>query len=192
MSRVETLHLFFDYVDPASFLLELRLRGLEETGTFSLLLEPFELRPPPAPLLNPEGPEWQARLHTVAPEAARAGVRFPPPRLIPWTRKAHELALHAGERGCFREVHDALFLACLLEGRDIGRVDVLVELAVGAGLERMETRAVLDVDRHRQEVENARERALGLGVSRVPTLHWRGRSLEGFPAEERLREFLAP
>ncbi len=190
MKTPELLHVYFDYVDPACFLMERRIRGLEEAHGIPLVLEPFELRPPPGPLLDPQAREWRTHLEAMEAEGEAAGLRFTRPWLVPWTRKAHELGLHAREHGCFRKVHDALFQAYLLEGRDIGRVDVLVELGAEAGLDRMEVKAALDVDRHRQEVERRRERALALGINGVPTLLWRETRLEGYPGKERLRELL--
>lgn len=185
------LHLYFDYVDPACFLLERRIRGMPETRSVPLVLEPFEVRPPPEPLLDPQDREWREHLDVMDREAEAAGLRIVRPCLVPWTRKAHELGLHARAHGCLPTVHDALFHAYLLEGRDIGRVDVLAEVAARAGLERMEAKAVLDVDRYRQEVERQRERAQALGISGVPTLVWRESRLRGYPGEEELRALLA-
>jgi hypothetical protein len=51
----QKISLFFDYVDPLSYLLDHALRELEGTGSTSYRIEriPFELRPPPDPLLDP-------------------------------------------------------------------------------------------------------------------------------------------
>jgi predicted DsbA family dithiol-disulfide isomerase len=110
--------------------------------------------------------------------------------LVPWTRKAHELALHAREEGCFFAVHRALFEVFLLEGRDFGRVDVLLKIAVQHGLDLSLTKAVLDVDRHAPMITAARARAERLGVRGVPTLRVGDRTLEGFQNQGTILAFL--
>jgi predicted DsbA family dithiol-disulfide isomerase len=190
MKTPELLHLFFDYVDPASFLLERRIRAREDSGLFPLVLEPFEVRPAPLQLLDPQEETWAAHWRAMATAAGAMDLALADPWIVPWTRKAHELARHAKEQGRFVEVHDAIYRAFLLEGKDIGRVDVLVTLAHGLGLDRNTVKPVLDVDRHAEAVAERRERALALGVTGVPTLLWRGRTLEGYPDAGVLESFL--
>jgi predicted DsbA family dithiol-disulfide isomerase len=190
MKTPELLHFFFDYVDPASFLLERRIRAMEDSGLFPLVMEPFELGPPPRELLDPLDGSWAAHWKTMDTAAEAMNLRLARPWIVPWTRKAHELALHAREEGRFREIHDAIYRAYLLEGQDIGRVDVLVNLAQGHGLDRNTVKPVLDVDLHTGAVVERRERGLALGVTRVPTLIWKGRTLEGYPDTEVLESFL--
>jgi predicted DsbA family dithiol-disulfide isomerase len=113
------------------------------------------------------------------------------PPITPWSRKAHELALHAREKGRFREVHRALFRAHAVQGRDIGRVDVLVEIAQAEGLEPREAKAVLDVDRFLDRVADLRKEAERLGVRGVPTIRAGERTLEGFHHEASVRNFLS-
>lgn len=178
---------WFDYADPASYLVELLL---EEPGGAGVRRRPLEVVPPPRPLLDPSVPPWSTHLEAMRQEARGLGVSLAPPALVPWTRKAHELALHAEEKGCFASIHRAIFDGFFRDSRDIGRVDVLVEIAVSCGLDRAETRAVLDVDRFTAAVVGEREAAAAAGVRGVPTLVRRGRLLEGFSDRARLREFL--
>jgi predicted DsbA family dithiol-disulfide isomerase len=78
-------------------------------------------------------------------------------------------------------VRTAIFGAYFGAGQDIGRVDVLVAIGVGAGLDPTETKAVLDVDRHEADVTAQRREAEASGVTDVPRL-WDGTRLaEGFP-----------
>ena len=184
------LHLYFDYVDPASYLLELRVRGFWEPGTLSLSLHPFEVAPPPAELLDLDRGPW-AR-HWEAMEDAAMGMEVPltRPWIVPWSRKAHEMATMAREEGCFPEIHRALFRAYLLDGLDIGRVDVLVELARKNGMDPTATKVALDVDQYRAAVEWGREGALAVGVRRAPTILREDRRIEGYPDEKSLEELL--
>jgi len=191
MEHPLALRLYFDYADPASYLMERRLRPMEGPTTFVLNLEPFEACPPPTPLLDASDPDFVGSWRTISRTAAREGVRLgPPPWIVPWTRKAHELGFLALEAGCFREIHDTLFRAYLSEGMDIGRVDVLVGLARRHGLDGSRTKAALDVDLHLEAVLRSRETGLGEGVIRPPTISWLGRKAEGLLDHRSLAAFL--
>lgn len=191
MNDPRRLRLYFDYVDPASLLLERRLRSLEGPTTFFLDLIPFELAPPPTPRPPLEESITFQRWQELVDEGDPLGIRMKRPWLVPWSRKAHELAIHGEGKGCFRQIHDTLFRAYLVDGSDIGRVDVLVELAAKHDLDAMETKAALDIDLHGRAVEEARVAGREAGVREPPTLIWLDRTLTGYPDEEDLARFLA-
>jgi predicted DsbA family dithiol-disulfide isomerase len=182
---------FFDYVDPLSLLLDRDIAELEAGGAPPVDRHPLELRPPPAPLIRTDDPLWSRRWEEAERQAERRGVTLARPSLVPWSRKAHELAQHARARSRFPEVHAALFRAFLQEGRDIGRVDVLVALASEAGLDPTETKAVLDVDRYTATLDGLRGEAERLAVRGVPTLLCGRERLEEVPSRAVLGELLA-
>lgn len=191
---------FFDLVDPCSFLLEERLRAVESEDRHDgrevrIVRHPLELVVPPDPLLDPEGDAWRERAR-LARDAAPSDFTLVSPRLVPWSRKAHELVLHASEVGddpdTARDLRRALFHAFHREGIDIGRVDRLLEVAEGVGLERSAAKAVLDVDRHLEPLRALREEAERLGVPGVPSFFVKRRWLTGIPDADTLREMLSP
>lgn len=174
---------YFDFVDPLSFLLSRALETLIEEGAegaIPIVWSPFELRPPPAELVLVEDPAFTGRWAHARDAGRELGLDLRPPRLMPSSRKAHELHLHAISKGVGPTVRDSIFGAYLLEAKDIGRVDVLVQIAVGAGLDATETKAVLDVDRFQQDVSEARQAAIGEGITAPPTLVRGTARLEGF------------
>ncbi len=130
----------------------------------------FEVRPPPMDPLDPDDVEWVPYQAQLEEYAQALSVPLTRPRFIPWTRKAHELTLFAEDKDCSRPVRDALFQAHFMQQMDIGRVDVLVEIATGLGLDRSETKAILDVDRYTSNVESNRALAQTLEIAGVPTL----------------------
>lgn len=181
---------FFDYLDPFSYLEELDLVALQEAGGLPVRRVPLELRPPPAPLLDPDAEAWVRLWREASAVAAERGIRLTPPRLVPWTRKAHELVLHAAEKGLARAVHQAVFRAVFDDGADVGRVDVLVDIAESLGLDPTETKATLDVDRYAASVEDLRDLAAASGITAPPALLRDGRALRGFHNTDALRTFL--
>ena len=142
--------LYFDFVDPVSYAAS---RMIDRAGVAGAIAwRGFELRPPPQPMIDPG---------------------------VPWTRKAHELCEFARERDCLHAVRRALFRAHFIDHTDIGRIDLLVEIAQAVGLERSETKAVLDVDRYAGAVLQSRENALGQGVTDVPAFVSHAGRLDG-------------
>lgn len=181
---------FFDYVDPSSWAVELWLAELGAPHGVVIDRRPYEVRPPPQDLLDPADPAWTASRELARPTIEAAGMWLASPALIPWTRKAHELAFLASEKGCLAAVHSAIFEAFHADGSDIGRVDVLVDLAVAAGLDPAESKAVLDVDRFTDDVERARREAGRLDVDTVPTVLAGQMRLERPRGIDELRTFL--
>lgn len=181
----------FDFVDPGSYLVHELLHrwGGTHTARWVRML-PLELRPPPRPLIRPESPDWQDLTAAMAELAAVHDILFAPPALVPWTRKAHELVLHGREKGVGDELVDRIFRARFQQGLDLGRVDVLVQVAERAGLDGPEAHTVLGVDRFGPAVEDLRREALATGLGGVPTL-FRGQwTLAGLRSAEELRAFL--
>ena len=78
----------------------------------------------------------------------------------------------------------------MIDGKDLGRVDVLLEIAVRHGLDLSRAKAVLAVDRHAPMVTGARARAERLGVRGVPTLRAGDQTLEGLQGHGTVLAFL--
>jgi len=184
------LRFYFDFVDPLSYLLARELAQVDGPPDVPVEWIGIEIVPASHPLAAPTDPVWAERWALADAVALELGVPLSPPRLVPWTRKAHELVMHAAASGRAAEVREALFRAFFVEGRDIGRVDVLVAVARDQGLDLTETKAVLDVDRYGTEVADRRADALRSGLRTVPTLATAGRVLEGFHNRRSLNTFL--
>jgi 2-hydroxychromene-2-carboxylate isomerase len=162
-------HFYFDFVDPGSYLLHLMLEEIGVPGD-SLSLIGMELAIGPDEMIDPGAPQWQSYCDVVDQLAAEAGHLLPRVDFVPWTRKAHELAIHATQSGVGVSIRDALFRAHFHDRHDLGRIDVLTDIARGVGLDHTETKAVLDVDRYTETLTAQRAAALDEGIVRVPTI----------------------
>jgi predicted DsbA family dithiol-disulfide isomerase len=98
------------------------------------------------------------------------GVTFAFERMprTPNTLLAHRLILFAEEQGKADAVIRALFRALFQEGRDVGRAEVLVEIAADAGLDPLEVSGFLQSDRLAREVNADHARAERIGIRGVP------------------------
>ena len=182
---------FFDFVDPLSYLVarELAAHPVDEARG-SIAWTPFELRPPPAPLVDLSDVSLRDRWASGRAQAESQGIELRPPRLVPWSRKAHELALHAEARDVGAAVRARIFEAYFMDGTDIGRIDVLVGIAREEGLDLTEAKAVLDVDRFEAEILEARALGRSLAIGNVPALVSGDRRLEGFHNRTAIGTFL--
>lgn len=157
---------FSDFACPFSYVAEAALRRMEAAGEIVVTHLAWELYPAPAPLPVADDGEWMDALRPLADELGLA-LRVPAPVR---TRKAHEAAAFAAAKGLGPAMREALFAAHFAEGRDIGRIDVLVEIGAGVGLDASELKVVLDVDALSARIAAEQDAGRQAGVEGVPTL----------------------
>ena len=85
------------------------------------------------------------------------------------SRLAQELGAWADTRPGFEAIHDALYRAYFAEGRDIGDVEVLLDVARSVGLPADEAREVIDTRRFMDRVDADWQESRASGVTGVPT-----------------------
>src|SRR5690606_6364602 len=163
------LVVFADYTCPWCYLADVAVRRLRREGRIRVEGAAFELRPRGLPLADGDdgatGEEWDI---TIAPLAAGLGVEIVRPTFGTRTRKAHEAAAFARSVGRYDNMHEAIYDAWWRQGRDIGRIDVLVEIGTEAGLDPGALRVALDIDQWTARVEHDETLAKALGVQVVP------------------------
>ncbi|MGO2746268.1 DsbA family oxidoreductase [Microbacterium sp.] len=84
------------------------------------------------------------------------------------TVKAHELLHHAKAEGLQHAMEERLMSAYFTEGKHVGRVDDLVDLAVEVGLDADGTRDALDNDKYLPAVRQDQAQARAYGIQGVP------------------------
>ena len=185
--------LYVDVVDPLSFVMHLEVRQVEESRGMRVRRLPLEVRPAPAELTDVDDPAWTGRWAEAESLLDVRGVTLVRPTLVPSSRKAHELLTHVGslEGDVADRAFDVLFAAFFMDGRDIGRVDVLVGLGQSLGLDLTETKAVLDVDRCEEDVMQVLEGARLDEIESPPVLTMGTNRLQGFHNQTAIGTFLA-
>ena len=187
------MEVFSDFACPYCYLAELGLVTLEPG--LEVRYRSFELFPAPAPLSHPgsDPMKRQAFETMIAPRAAEYGVAVRFPEFGVRTRKAHEAAKFARSRGLERPMRNALFEAYFVGNRDIGRIDVLIEIAERAGLERGELQVSLGIDQLTDEVVEDEMAAAAMRLRGVPAYmdeQLNPRMLVGLHDNDRLRAWL--
>ncbi|MBT2498510.1 DsbA family oxidoreductase [Agromyces sp. ISL-38] len=91
------------------------------------------------------------------------------------TLKAHELLHFAKEQGQQLELTERLMRAYFTEGRHVGRIDDLVELAAEVGLDADAARAALESGRFAADVQADIAQAGAYGINGVPFFVFEGK-----------------
>lgn len=84
------------------------------------------------------------------------------------THLAHQLIHFAAEHEAQAEAKERVFKAHFTEGRDIGQIDTLVEIAGEAGLDPEQARDALETGKFEEAVEQDRDLAARIGINGVP------------------------
>lgn len=163
--------IYSDYVCPFCFLEIPALERLRDEQGVDLDYRAYELRPEPVPTLDPAG-EYLTTVwnNSVYPLAKRLGIEIHLPPVQPRSRPAFEGAEFARDAGRLdaytRAVHEGFFQ----RGLDIGRPDVLADIAVAVGLDRAAFLGSLASHRYLPRVLEQEREAHELGIHSVPSL----------------------
>jgi predicted DsbA family dithiol-disulfide isomerase len=162
-----------DYVCPFCYLQVPLIERLQAAfaDRVKIVWRAFELRADPKPTLEPAGEYLRTTwAKSVYPMAAERGMTLKLPPVQPRSRKAHEAAEFAETHMRFNAMHEALFRAFFEQGRDIGDLDVLCDIAASVELDPGVLRLALTENRYLPLVVGDESLALDLGVSAVPLM----------------------
>ncbi|ENM5872746.1 DsbA family protein [Vibrio mimicus] len=190
----KTIDIYTDLVCPYCLLAEHAIRDLIKDEDVSIRWRPFELRPYPIPTLRPEDPYlpdiWK---RSVYPTAEKLGVSIKLPTISPQPRtdKAFQIFAMAEEQGKGHEFNIAAMEAFFQQNKNIGDIDVLVEIAAEIGLDKNEVLTALDEGiyllTHKAAQRHAVEEAK---ISSVPTIIVGKKKFTGVPNPDEFRKAL--
>lgn len=177
-----TIDIISDFVCPWCYIGKRNLDALRAEAAIETRWHPYLLHPdmPPGGLDRAElirskfGSEERAKALGASVEAAarEAGlfITLGKQARIPDTRDAHRLMRWATGQGVADALAEALFAAYFADGRDIGDVEVLADLATSVGLDRAVVVELLAGDADREAVQALADHARAIGVTGVPTM----------------------
>lgn len=197
-SRVQVF-LYGDYVCPFSYVADARLRRLRsDVGGFDLRWRPLSIHPAvpsdglPVEELGYAPDEWARVRREVREQAEETGVDLDLPDFVANSHEALQAAEFAKDVGpeSFRRTHRALFRAYFVDGRNLGRREVLLEVCGEAGLDREGLENALDDDRYADELRRAEEEASRYEIEGTPTLLFGRHKVVGAAPAEVMEEAL--
>lgn len=114
--------------------------------------------------------EWAEQMHEqVTRQAAELGLKYDFARAKRTnTYLAHQLSHLAAKHGLQDKAEEKLFSAYFTEGRHIGEIDSLVQLATEIGLDAKEAREALQSQTFAQDVDRDEREARASGANGVP------------------------
>jgi predicted DsbA family dithiol-disulfide isomerase len=168
--------IFSDYVCPWCYLGSARTARIKQEFEVDAVLVPFPLHPETPPEGMPLEELFAGRGFDLDAMHARMKALMDAEGL-PYGRRTHtynsrlaqELGKWADTQPGGEKLHPALFRAYFVDGRNIGEVETLVEIASSVGLSAEAARTVLVERRFREAVDADWARARAMGVTGVPT-----------------------
>jgi len=165
---------FFDYACQFCYLDWPRFRRLRSEHDVDLYLIPYELRPS----MPAEGvPVEQIGTHSEKVEqymvrmAAEGGIEFVFPQFVPNTHFALALGEYARDVGpeAHEAIHEAIFSAYNARAEDIGREEVLLDIAEKHALDRDDVASAFAEGRYDERLHQFYHLGLSLGVTATPS-----------------------
>jgi len=201
-----TVTITSDFICPWCLIGERRLakaiRALPSDVTFDIKWRPFELNP----TMPSEGMDrriyrtakfgsWERSqmLDAQTTEAARdddIAFDYAAIKKTPNTFLAHRLMRLAEQRGVATGVANAIFAAYFEQGRDIGNVETLADIATESGLDRSEVRALCQSDESEIETRAAENAQYAAGIHSVPHFSINGHIVSGAQSVETFEAIL--
>ena len=102
-------------------------------------------------------------------QASEAGLTMRPPPITPNSMYVLQATEHAQQQGKFLEFHQAAYRAFWGEGKDLGDLAVIGEIAEGVGLDSVELVTRLEQQHYASTVIGQYEEALSYGIRGIPT-----------------------
>ncbi|HXH22260.1 MAG TPA: DsbA family oxidoreductase [Dehalococcoidia bacterium] len=163
-----------DYVCPWCFIGLTRIEQLERDYDVTVEWVPYELRPgtPPQGIpferLRGRPPYTDDYLLNLSVLADKAGIAMAERQFVPNSLPSLKAAEWAREAGVFPLLHRALFQAYFEEGRDIGDLEVLRDIAASLGLDAADMVESIVAGRFDERLEEKLEWSRVAGQGGVP------------------------
>jgi predicted DsbA family dithiol-disulfide isomerase len=197
MNEPKVLQVFSDYVCPWCYLSTARIERLKKEHGVQVKFVHFPLHPDTPQdgrtleaLFAGRGydiPKMQAQMRA---RMQAEGLAYGDRRMTFNSRLAQELAAWAVTQPGGEAIHDALFRAYFVDGKNIGDPQVLIETAKQLNLDEAMAREVIEKRTHEAAVDADWEKSRQYGVTGVPTFVIGNRGLVGAQPYEALEELV--
>lgn len=167
--------IYSDYICPFCYVGFYRIKKLKEEFDFEVEWRSFELHPetPKSGVVIESLPFAKDYLEMVMNNVKRladeVGIKFTFSGKLPNSRLALYVSEFARKKGKFSEFHELLFDTYWKEGKDIGDLNLLLDLATSIGLEKKELRDYLESDEPKKTLKNTQLELGNYRITGVPT-----------------------
>ena len=184
-----TLEVFTDYVCPWCYLGDNRVKTLKQNYDIIVRLVHFPLHPD-TPAEGRAREDFKARNTRMQGLMEAEGLPYSVRSHTYNSRLAQEIGTWAETQSGGNAIHDKFFGAYFVDCRNIGDVDVIIDIVKSVGLDEQQARAVLAERRFKDAVDADWEKSRSYGVTGVPTFFSNGKGLVGAQPYEVLERFM--
>ncbi len=184
-----TLEVFTDYVCPWCYLGDNRVKTLKQNYDIIVRLVHFPLHPD-TPAEGRAREDFKARNTRMQGLMEAEGLPYSVRSHTYNSRLAQEIGTWAEAQSGGNAIHDKFFEAYFVDCRNIGDVDVIIDIVKSVGLDEQQARAVLAERRFKDAVDADWEKSRSYGVTGVPTFFSNGKGLVGAQPYEALERFM--
>lgn len=197
MSEPITLEVFSDYVCPWCYLGDNRVKQLKKDYGIVVQTVHFPLHPEtPAEgrtlrdLFNCGPEEIEAKNTRMKGLMEAEGLPYSERSHTYNSRLAQEIGTWAETQDGGNAIHDKFFESYFVNLRNVGDVDVIIDIVKSVGLDEIEARAVLEERRFKDAVDADWAKSHSYGVTGVPTFFSNGQGLVGAQPYEGLQQLM--
>jgi predicted DsbA family dithiol-disulfide isomerase len=187
-------YFYYDYICPYSYLVSERLRLLELDYFENIERRGMELHPEVPSEGTSLSAEKEADIkHEIEDiQSLKHGepIELSIPPINPKTKNAIAATLHAEQNGFGWEFHREVYRAYWTEGKNIGLLPVLSEIADTIGWDGDELIRLLQKDSLSDSMNDHLKEFQKLGVRGVPTINFDGRIVKGVKRYEEYKKLL--
>ena len=184
-----TLEVFTDYVCPWCYLGDNRVKKLKRNFDITVRLVHFPLHPD-TPAEGRAREDFKARNSHMKGLMEAEGLPYGDRSHTYNSRLAQEIGSWAETQPGGNSIHDKFFEAYFVDCRNIGDVEVIIDVVNSAGLDEQLARAVLADRSFKDAVDADWEKSHRYGVTGVPTFFSNGKGLVGAHPYEALEQLM--
>ncbi len=185
-----TLEVFTDYVCPWCYLGDNRVKKLKQNYDIAVRLVHFPLHPD-TPAEGRAREDFKAKNPRMKGLMEAEGLPYGERSHTYNSRLAQEIGTWAETQPGGDAIHDKFFEAYFVDCRNIGDVDVIIDVVKSVGLDEDQARAVLAERSFKDAVDADWAKSHSYGVTGVPTFFGNGQGLVGAQPYEVLEQFMA-
>lgn len=194
MSEKPTVIIYSDNICPFCTIGAKRLRKLQEELDFDVDWRAFEIHPetPKEGRLTSEyfkGRDTERMKRHIEEFGKDVGMKLNG-KLLANSKLSLAANNFAKEKRRFPEFHEALFKANFEEGKNIGDMEVLLNIGEETGLDRQELKTYLEDEGNLKAIDKSSAQAKELGITGVPTFIINGKAVVGAQPIEVLKKFV--
>jgi len=189
-----TVIAYSDNVCPFCCIGARRLKKLNQEMEFEVEWRAFELHPEvPTQGISMDdyfGGQGAAIIDNVLDYGKDVGIQINT-RSLYNSRNSLKLNEFAARQGKFDTVHQALFKSYMVDDKNIGDVETLLDIAEEAGLDRAQAKDFIESPEAKELVTASRNEALRLGINSVPSFIINNNLIRGAYPYDNMKELFA-